>query len=182
MSPVERDSDITSVMGRIFAPALLGPALLLCGVACSSSTNKVYVDAGPEQGAYTVQFPSTAAAVATETVEVYVFDQSGGECFSLVQKRQSHQVLPTPLITSSPVKPCDIENAGAGAVTVPFGKVSVLAVAVRKNADFLIGCTDANVNEASANVIVSLALASTSVSVPTTACTELQAHCASTCE
>lgn len=176
-------------MDRILAPALLGSGLVftsLVTLGACSSTSTLYVEAGPTQGSYTIQFPSTAAAVATETVEVLVFDASvgggGGQCFSLVQKRQSHQQLPATIVASAPVSPCDVQSTGAGAVTVPFGKVAILAVGTRKSADFLIGCTEGTVTPDNTNVVVQLSLAGTGVSVPTTTCTDLKPYCSGSCK
>ena len=169
-------------MARSIAVAVLASASLV--VACSS-TKTVYVDGGAAaSGAYTIKFPSTAAAVATDTVQVFVFQDTGdggaGTCFSLVQKRQSHQALPTALITSDPITPCEMA-AGTGAVTIPFGKVAVLAVAVRKGSDFLLGCEQTELSQANPSIEVDLSLASTSVSVPTTVCTSLSSHCTGGC-
>ena len=183
-------SDITKVMDRTFAPArplrsafgmLAALAAASVVAACSASTNTVTVDGGSVQGSYSIQFPSTAAAVATETVEVRVFGAAAGGCFTLVQKQQSHQQLPDAIVKAGPVSPCDMQTSGAGALTLPFGKVSVLAVATRKNADFLIGCGDGDVSASNAVVTVPLSLAGTSVSVPTTTCAELTAHCSGGC-
>jgi len=151
-------------------------------VACSS-TKTEYVDGGPAaSGTYTLKFPSTAAAVATDTVQIYVFPggDGGQSCFALVQKEQSHQALPPASQSTAPITPCDLE-AGTGALTIPFGSVAVLAVAQRKNADFLIGCAEKTLSAADPSVSVDLSLAGTGVAVPPTVCTDLSPHCKGSC-
>lgn len=162
-------------MGRTLFVTVFAASLLAC-----SSTK--YVDADAAPGSYNVLFPSTAAAVATDTVQIWVFGGDAGTatCLSLVQKRQSHQALPPALITSDPTPPCDLA-AGKGGVTIPFGKVSVLAVGTRKGNDFLVGCTEQQLDSAAASVDVYVSLASNTQSVPTTTCTALSTFCSGGC-
>src|SRR5438132_11397075 len=118
-------------MRRPLCGAFLATAAVV--VACSSKTTTTYVEAGPTSGTYTITFPPTAAAVATDTVQVLVFDagaaDAGNLCFELITKRKSNQQLPMPLVTNTPTTPCDLELNDAGAVTVPFGNVAVLVAA-----------------------------------------------------
>jgi hypothetical protein len=154
-------------------------------VACSSGTTTKYIEAGPTSGTYTITFPSTAAAVATDTVQVLVFDagtsDSGNICFELITKRKSNQQLPTPIVTTAPTTPCDLELNGAGAVTIPFGNVAVLVAAQRQGTDFLLGCAVQSLSSDNPTVNVSLTLAGAGVSVPPSTCTNLSPHCKGNC-
>ncbi len=148
-------------------------------VACSAKDA-----APPSTGTYTITFPSTAAAVASDGVKVYVFDAADGGaqlCPSLVLARKSNQALPTPLVEAALVPTCEL-SAGKGQVTISYGARAVLAVAQKNNADFLIGCAIQNVGEGSTQVPVQLALASTTLDVPATKCATLGDHCAARCQ
>jgi hypothetical protein len=145
-------------------------------VACSSSGS----DGG---GTYTLAFPSTAAAVAADGVQVLVFDASDAGatfCTDLVVARRSSQALPKALVESKVVTPCDMV-AGLGQVTIPFGLRAVLAVAQKGGQDYLIGCALQQVGSGDAQVPVQLALASTTVTVPATTCASLSDHCGGRC-
>ena len=168
--------------------ALAAASIVACGSG-TTTTNIVteLVEAGPRASGYTLTFPSTAAAVATESVRVLAFDATdpGSTCSALIQKQKSTIDLPTPLATSTPLSPCDLEkdtsgDAG-GALTIPYGNVAVLAIASRGGKDFLLGCTTQTVDGASPPVVVSLSLANSSVSVPLTTCTDLGTHCQGKC-
>jgi hypothetical protein len=154
--------------------------LFATSVACSSKQA-----AGPSSGSYTITFPSTAAAVAAESVQVLVFDASDAGtdqvCPELVLARRSNQALPTTIAEAKPVSPCSMQG-GAGQITISYGARAVLAVAQMGGADFLIGCAVQNVGEGSTQVPVQLALASTTVTVPVTQCASLTDHCAHKCQ
>ena len=148
-------------------------------VACSAKDA-----AAPSAGTYTISFPSTAAAIAADSVKVYVFDAADGGaqlCPSLVIARRSKQALPTALVEGASVSPCDLA-AGKGQVTISYGTRAVLAVAQKGANDFLIGCAIQNIGEGSTQVPVQLALAATTVDVPATTCGTLGDHCAGRCQ
>ena len=138
----------------------------------------------PSSGSYIVTFPSTAAAVATDSVVVLVFEvpgpQLGTFCQDVVRKRRNKEDLPHPLAESAPVSPCDL-NAGRAPLTVSYGTRAVLAVGTRAGADFLIGCAIQKVEEGSAPVPVDVTLVNQIVTVPQTTCTKLQDHCSGKC-
>jgi hypothetical protein len=162
---------------RKLSALTVGTALLLA--ACGSKQA-----ASPSTGSYTISFPSTAAAVATETVKVYVFDAADGGaslCPSLVLARRSNQALPTVVLEAAPVSPCDLA-AGQGQVTIPYGARAILAVAQKGGTDFLVGCAIENIGEGSTQVPVQLALSSTTVDVPATTCASLGDHCGGRCK
>lgn len=174
-----------TIKGRSFLLATMAPLMLPAALlaACSSSTT-------PGQavtGTYTVTFPSVAAAVATNKLQVYVFDESDGsnQCGSLVQKQKAGAQLPATVVASSPVSICSFENASSTSnnLGVPFGTYEVMVVALdATGADFLIGCTSQTFSASQATVSVPLTFASSQTSVPPTSCSSLSQHCSSGCQ
>src|SRR5690606_17142735 len=122
-------------------------AVAALAAACSAGEPE------PSKGTYTVQFPSTAAAVATDFVQILVFDVKRPEdrptlCADLIAARLTD---PTTLVSSvNPPAPaaniCEM-RAGRKPVTIPYGEHALLAVAQRRDPrnqeqlhDFMIGC------------------------------------------
>src|SRR5262249_30250881 len=112
--------------------------------SCTSGT------AEPSKGSYTIQFPSTAAAVATDYVQILVFDVAGPEnratiCEDLVTARLTDPSALKPSV--NPPAPaaniCEM-RLGRKPVTVPYGEHALLAIAQRQVGqdlrDFMIGC------------------------------------------
>jgi hypothetical protein len=156
---------------RIFPMALGG---LLVAAACSSPK--------PVGGSFTVDFPSTAAAVATDNVQVFAFPFTTPDtCQTLFEERRSKQPPATgPIAESAVLSPCDL-LAGKGTVALGFGNYAFLGVGQRGGSDFLIGCAAQAISDSNSNVVIPLTLASNQVSVPTTMCTALSQHCAGGC-
>src|SRR3982751_3393293 len=84
----------------------------------SASLVDVLVPAGsagggdPSTGTYSVSFPSTAAAVATDTVQLLVFDVPSGTdrqdfCLNLVQARKRKEQQ-KPVLQNTPVNICEM--------------------------------------------------------------------------
>jgi hypothetical protein len=145
--------------------------------ACSSKT------APPSEGSITVAFPSTAAAVATTDVQLYVFDPGDAGptiCPQLLQLERSQQTLPTTIMTTPAISPCDLAS-GIGTFTIPYGTYAVLAIAQQAGSDFLIGCAIESVEKNSDAVPIDLALVSDTVSVPASTCTALSMYCSGDC-
>jgi hypothetical protein len=140
-------------------------------------------DAPPERIAYTVAFPSLAAAVAAEELQIGAYpDEGPSTCLSLVQKRRSQQALPSPVRPPVSVAPCGLQAGGdGGALETDLGRVALLVVARRQNSDFLIGCTVQEVADEAEPVRVPLTLFSDVVVVPPTTCTSLATRCGGGC-
>jgi hypothetical protein len=154
--------------------------MLLAG--CTSGSGA----ASPSGGTYTITFPSTAAAIATDTVQVLVFDAGrdaadlGNLCPSLVQMRRSNQELPPRLLEAPPATPCDLLS-GAGTVTIPYGYRALLVVAERGGQDFLIGCAIENATEGGELSPIDLTLIDDQTTVKPTTCAQLSSFCAHKC-
>ena len=154
------------------------PSIALLIAACTAPAK------GPSTGTYSVAFPSTAAAVATDTVQLLVFDVPGGVdrqdfCLNLVEgrKRKDQQ---SPVLQNAPVNICEM-LIGRKPITMPYGEKAVLAVAQRKAADFLSGCVIQTFGEGDAPLDIDLALVDVSNAVPDTTCATVGDFCGGKC-
>ena len=147
--------------------------------SCSAS------EKDPSTGSYTINFPSTAAAVATDTVQLLVFDapkdaaERAGFCQDLIQarKRKDQQ---KPTTQNSPVNICEM-NQGKKPITIIYGEHAVLAVAQRKAIDFLIGCTIQTYGDGNPILPINLGLIDVGNPVPDTTCTSVSDFCTQKC-
>lgn len=154
-------------------------------IACASATEK---DAPPATAQYEIEFPSTAAAVVAESVQLLVFDaaQPDSDCQTLVAKRRSKQDLPPRLYESERIPPCELLKAaqdpnlaGSRAVlpAITFGRRSILAVALYdRGKDFMIGCGAGQLGPG-VHIPVAITNANVSVPPPTTTCQSLSQKC-----
>jgi hypothetical protein len=164
---------VRGAAAAVFALSLVG------SVACTAPST------GPSPGTYSVSFPSTAAAVATDTVQLLVFEvpKSGEDrndfCLTLIQgrKRQDPQ---KPILQNTPVNICEMLG-GRKPITIPYGEKAVLAVAKRKMNDFLIGCSIQTFGDGDAPLDIDLALVDVGVSVPDTPCATVGDFCSQKC-
>ena len=159
-----------------FPLAVLGALLLVAACTAPSS--------GPSTGTYSVAFPSTAAAVATDTVQLLVFDVPSGSdrqgfCLSLVQDRKRKEQQ-KPVLQNAPVNICEMLG-GRKPITIPYGEKAVLAVAQRKAEDFLSGCVIQTFGSGDAPLDVDLALVDVSNAVPDTTCATVGEFCTGKC-
>ncbi|MDB4941377.1 MAG: hypothetical protein JWP97_911 [Labilithrix sp.] len=154
-------------------------ALSLSLAACTSG------EGDPSTGAYTVDFPSTAAAVATDTVQILIFDPPAAVtdrptyCQQLIQQRKQKSPQRT-VLTTPTVTVCEM-LAGDRPITVPYGEHAALAIAKRGNDDFMIGCTLQAFGNGDAPLPISLSLVDVSNPVPDTTCTTVSAFCSNAC-
>jgi len=162
--------------------AYAGASLLVVSAAslvasCSSAST-----APPTPGGYAVTFPSIGAAIAAESVTLYVYDGSQS-CVALLQAVQTGTLsnLAAPLQTIA-TSACTLDSPDAGAIALPYGTYAVVAVAAESagGAPFLDGCTVATLSAASPSTLVVLDVVSDAVTVPPTpaSCSGLGAYCA----
>jgi hypothetical protein len=151
-------------------------ALAIVALACGTD---------PSSGNYTINFPSVAAAVATDAVQLNVFDTKGQDprsfCSSLLLKVKSNQDLGTRLVTGPAVGPCDLA-AGAKPVTISYGDRAILAVGTRGGKTLLAGCTEETVGSGSLPASIDLGIVDTGFAVPSTTCTRLSDFCSNLCK
>lgn len=166
------------------AGAIASFAVLLA--SCSAG------EADPSKGVYTVQFPSTAAAVATDFVQILVFDvKSAAEratlCEDLIAARLTDPATLTPSV--DPPAPaaniCEM-RAGRKPVIVPYGEHALLAIAQRRDKqeqlkDFMIGCAIMTVGQGDAPLPIPVRLVSVNQPVPATNCVSVGEYCDGKC-
>jgi hypothetical protein len=140
----------------------------------------------PAKGTYTLRFPSTQAAVATDTVQVLLFDvpkdptARANACSDLIASRKRRDTL-QPAVTHAPVNICDL-LAGNKPLTMPFGEHVVLAIAQRDAQDFLYGCNIQTLGDGDAPLPIALSLADIARPIPPTDCTTVAAFCSRACQ
>jgi hypothetical protein len=148
--------------------------------------------AQPSRGTYTIAFPSTSAAVATDFIQILVFnldgEDKGGACEDLITKR-----LTTPDDLHPAVNPpapatniCEM-LAGKKPVTIPYGEHAVMAIGERKKdeattTDFLIGCAIMSVGDGNLPLEIPVRLVSVNTPVPATKCGSVGEFCAGSCQ
>jgi len=163
---------------------LFSALALLALVACTSG------EASPSQGTYTLQFPSTAAAVATDYVQVFAYDfppdQRSFACADLIAARARGDNSTQPIFTGPKVNVCELLN-GAKPITVPYGEHAVLAIGTRvsmtETDDFLVGCTIQTFGDGNAPLPIDLALVDIFKNpVPASTCTSVSDRCNQNCK
>src|SRR5690349_12136315 len=96
-------------------------------VACASAEEKT---SPPSEARYSISFPSTAAAVATESVQLLVFDGTAPDldCPAIEAKRRTGQALPAHLADTGLVTPCDMlkESNGTASIDGESGKLKAV--------------------------------------------------------
>jgi len=166
--------------------ALLAVAGAAVGIAACSAG-----EASPTAGAYTVQFPSTAAAVATDFVQVLVFDvktpaERDTLCQDLISARiRGERQTPSVDPPAPAANICEM-LAGRKPVPIPYGEKALLVVAQRKDKsgalqDFMIGCAIMTIGDGDAPLPVPLRIISLTQPVPDTQCGSVGEYCADKC-
>lgn len=165
----------SSLLGRHRKGVSLGCVGIVTGaLACGSST------ADPTRGEYNVEFPSTAAAVATDALILRVFDAPAQDaCQDLVHRIRTRQSIPDPLVEAPRGAPC--APAPLEPIDVSYGKRAFLVIGQRQGQDLLIGCAVQDVFENSPPPTVTLALIDSGVRVEPTQCVALSDRCAGRC-
>lgn len=154
-------------------------------IAAVVSTSCSAGEKDPSAGTYTVKFPSTAAAVATDTVQLLVFDlprlpsERAGFCQTLIQARKRKDPQ-KPMTSNAPVNICEMLQ-GRKPITIQYGEKAVLAVAQRRAVDFLIGCTIQTFGDGNAPLPIDLGLIDVGIPVPDTTCTSVTDFCTQKC-
>lgn len=137
---------------------------------------------GPSPGTYTLNFPSTAAAVATDTVQLFVFDAPktpaarSGFCQELIQARKRKEPQ-RPVTSNQPVNICELLQ-GRKPITIDYGDRAILALAQRRGVDFMIGCTLQTLGDGDAPIPIDLGLLDVGNPVPDTDCSSVGDFCA----
>ncbi len=129
-----------------------------------------------------VDFPSAPLAIASDEVKFIVYDdpdREPGACQRIYLKRITNQTdLPPIVLSPREIPICELAAGKGPSLELPLGRHSILAVALRENQDLLIGCTDVDLEAGGAELVVSLALPSSTPVPPLGACVSLQDFCA----
>ncbi|HEU4538088.1 MAG TPA: hypothetical protein VFS00_28400 [Polyangiaceae bacterium] len=163
-------------LGRLAAAAALA-ALAAAPLACNDD------DEAPELS-YALDFPSEAAAIATESVTVYLFPSGTTDCLALIDARTYGKDMPAGA-QSATASVCELRAGVRRAeVTSDAEEVTLLAVAQRVDGgslrDYLIGCTKQRASEPEP-LSVSLTFIDYQQSVPPTTCPTLSSRCDGLC-
>jgi hypothetical protein len=163
---------------RLLVASFAALVAALVAVGCSAK------DAAVAPTTVTLTFPSLAAAVASDTVQIQVFDEDGvtdlsGACEDLVAEVGSSQSLPANLVDSSTTA-CDLAG-GNVPFTVGVGSRAFLVTASSGGTVILIGCSAEKVEGGQLLVPVDLVPLTDAVVLPATTCTTLSAHCSGGC-
>jgi hypothetical protein len=139
----------------------------------------------PSDAQYEVRFPSTAVAVATDTLEVMVFDATaaGADCLSLATARASGAQLPQSpvLLSDTGAMPICGITSDPPAFQVANGLRSFLAIAQRQGQDYFLGCTQTDLEPDAGPIDIWLAEVKIGTTVPATTCMSLSQKCAGGC-
>jgi hypothetical protein len=158
--------------------AIVAVAAAALVVACSAG------EASPSQGTYTVQFPSTAAAVATDFVQVLVFDidpaKRASTCANLISSRKRKDPL-APIFTGPQVNICEMLR-GAKPLTIPYGEHAVMAIAMRGADDFMAGCVVETFGDGQPLLSIPVNLLDVADPVPATSCNSVGDRCNNVCK
>lgn len=141
---------------------------------------------GPEKSpevSYSVVFPSENAAVYTENLEVFAFENYA--CSDAIQGRLNGAFAVSPAASVQSASVCKL-LASPQTMTLPFSKVSLLVVGTRPGQspqDVLIGCAEATVGDGAFPLPVNLSVVprGSSTLIPVGACPSLAAKCSGGC-
>jgi hypothetical protein len=161
-------------MNKILLLSLFVPSMTACG------------SGSPVGGTFTVDFPTVADAVATSTIQVFVYPFAAAtSCQALFEARETTKMTPAGSVAqTSTTSPCDLKS-GSGSLSVPFGSYSFLAVAQGggcTTGDLLIGCAAQTISDTNSVVSIPLTLETNACAVPTTSCTTLSSFCSKSCK
>jgi hypothetical protein len=154
---------------------LLLAALPLLILSCGSSA--------PVGGSFTVDFPTVADAVATDTVQIFAYTYgTSTTCQALFEARRTTQMSPQgDVAETQTTSPCALSR-GMGTLSLPFGNYSFLAVGQAMGADLFLGCAAQTISDTNSVVSIPLTLETDMTAVPATTCASLSSFCAMQCK
>ncbi len=156
---------------------IVGAAFVL--TACSGGTTT------PQRGTISVTFPSVHAAVASDEIELHVYDAPDqNTCLDLVQKRRTAQAIPSGLIDRTPIPTCDFLAGKGVPLDVGYGKRAFLVATRHAGKDILVGCTLQGVGDAPIAVDVELTTINAMTLIPgkDSDCVTLSMKCSGACK
>ncbi len=142
-------------------------------------------------GTFTVDFPSTEAAIAvvkgTPGVQVFAYSTTvlgsgsgaaANSCEMLVEQSRINTLMgATAVATSALLSPCDLMS-GKGSLAIAYGSYAFLAVAQSSpGTDLLVGCAEQTISSSNTVVVIPMTIASSTNAIPPTTCTSLSQAC-----
>lgn len=156
--------------------ACLGAALGLA--ACAEKT-----ESDPPPVNFNVGFPSTSAAILTDSVKVYVFDGTPTSCTELVRLRQTQQPLPATITETGALSPCQLAAGQGGSFELPMnGTYTMLAVGQIGGADVFAGCVVQTSYGTTEARTIQLSFIDNKQKLATTTCVKLSDKCSGACQ
>jgi hypothetical protein len=128
-----------------------------------------------------IDFQSTAAAVATDSVKVFVFQGVLG-CNDLIRLRQTEQPLPPRLTETPSMSPCQLQNNVGNTVQLELEKdYTMLAIGQIGGKDVLAGCTHQPAYGATRAIDITVALIDDRQKLSPPQCAKLSDKCSGAC-
>ena len=138
-------------------------------------------EASPPEIAVQIDFQSTAAAVSTESVKIFVFDGLLS-CNDLIRLRQTEQPLPPRRSETPSITPCQLQNNELNAVELELNKdYTMLAVGQIGGKDVLAGCTQQAAYGGAKAIDITVALIDDRQRLTPPQCAKLSDKCSGAC-
>jgi len=138
-------------------------------------------EASPPEITVQVDFQSTAAAVATDSVKIYVFEGLLG-CNDLIRLRQTEQPLPPRLAETPSITPCQLQNNQLNKLELDLRKdYTMLAVGQIGGKDVLAGCTQQPAYGETLAIDITVALIDDRQKLNPSQCPKLSDKCSGAC-
>ncbi|AKV03048.1 hypothetical protein AKJ09_09711 [Labilithrix luteola] len=156
--------------------ACIGTALTLA--ACAAKT-----ESDPPPVNFNIAFPSTSAAVLTDSVKVYVFAGTPASCSELVRLRQTQQPLPPTVTETGALSPCQLAGGQGSTFQLPINETyTMLAVGQIGSADVFAGCVVQSNYGATEALPIPLSFIDNKQKLATTQCVKLSDKCSGACQ
>lgn len=162
-------------MKKFVTLSFVAVGVVLCA-ACGGTADE-------QKGTLTISFPSTAAAVASDTLELHVIDGSSSDaCLNAVQTLRKNQPVSGSLYDIPATDTCKFLSTEVKPAEISYGARAFVVIAQKSGANFLIGCTRTGIGDVGGQAVnVDLTPISTTTDVPqSTKCTTLSQKCGGT--
>lgn len=159
------------------ARRILALSAALCSLAACANEEQ----STPPDVAINIDFQSTAAAVLTDDVKVFVFDGLLG-CNDLVRLRQTEQPLPPRRAETPALTPCQLQSDELNLVELDLGAdYTMLAVGQIGGRDVLAGCTQQPAYGATKAIDITVSLIDDRQRLDSSPCAKLSDKCSGAC-
>lgn len=139
--------------------------------------------ADEQKGTLTIGFPSTSAAIASDTLELHVLDGSQPDaCLNAIQTLKKNQPVSGSLYDIPATDTCKFLANGVKPAEIGYGARAFVVIAQKAGANFLVGCSIAGIGDvAGQSVNVDLTTIDVTTDVKqSTVCSTLSQKCSGT--